>query len=375
MKIRAFFSPAFGCGMVAALSLLSTIAVFGAVPGDEHWDAQFGAPGVTNIIYAVAVNNGMVYATGIKSSGTRTNTPLNLWDGKQWTVAAMFYGPSPMQVNDLAFVGNTLYAAGNFTNVNGMAAYGLAKWDGTSWSSIGFSGVAYALAVDGANLYVGGIYTNAGGVTVTNIGCWDGSVWHAMGAGLGTTSGYSVRAVAVKNGLVYAGGVFNNSGSQLITNLAVWNGANWSAVGGGVNYQVTALGFNNNDLYAGGYFTQAGTTSVSGIAKWDGANWTALGSGLTGGSAVALSIVSFNGVVCVAGSFTNTGGISASGFATWNGSSWSAAAGNLNAVGYRAVASGTNLYVGGSFTIAGGVWVNQIASWDGTRWSALGISG
>jgi hypothetical protein len=133
---------------------------------------------------------------------------------------------------------------------------------------------------------------------------------------------------------------------------------------------VDTLAFNNNDLYVGGYSTLAGTTSVKGIAKWDGTNWTALGSGLTGGSAVALSIASFNGMACVVGVFTNAGGVSATDIATWNGSSWSAA-GNLSSTAYRAVASGGKLYVGGTFTAAGGVWVNEIASWDGTRWSAL----
>lgn len=367
--------------MVAAVLLLSSFSRLGAVPGDEHWDVQFGAPGVTNVIYAGAVNNGLVYAAGLYPSGFRTSTPLNVWDGKQWSVPAMFYGPivngiSAMQVNDLAFVGNTLYAAGSFTNVNGVTANGLAKWDGTNWSGIGFSGVAYALAVDGNNLYVGGCYTNAGGVTTTNIGYWDGSAWHALGDGLGVASiVISVRAIAVKNGAVYAGGGFYNSGSQPVTNLAVWNGSAWSAVGGGVNSGLLALTFNGGDLYVGGYFNQAGTTSASGIARWDGTNWSALGSGLSGGSAAACSIAVLNGTVCVAGAFTNAGGIRTTNFATWNGSSWSAAAGNLNGVGYRAVSSGTNLYIGGSFTVAGDVWSVFIASWDGIRWSALGTPG
>jgi hypothetical protein len=376
MKFRAFFPPIPVCGMVTAVLLLSSFSLLGAVPGDEHWDAQFGAPGVSNTVntvYAVAVNNGMVYVAGYSSAG-RTNTPLYLWDGKQWSVPAVFSGPSAMQVNDLLFVGNTLYAAGSFTNVNGVAASGLARWDGTSWSSLGFSGVANALATDGNKLYVGGVYANAGGVTATNIGYWDGSAWHALGAGVGSRSGLSVQAVAVKNGLVYAGGYFTNSGSQFITNVAVWNGTTWSAVGGGVNSEVTALAFNNNDLYVGGYSTLAGATPVSGIAKWDGANWAALGSGLTGGSAVALSIASFNGLACAVGAFTNAGGVSATGIATWNGSLWSAA-GNLSSTAYRAVASGGKLYVGGTFAAAGGVWVNDIASWDGTQWSALATPG
>jgi hypothetical protein len=344
-----------------------------AVPGDEHWDPQFGAPGVTNTTYAIAVNNGAIYVAGV-AAGSRTSVPLSVWDGKQWSVTAMFNGPSQMSVNDLAFVGNTLYAAGNFTNVDGVAANGLAKWDGTNWSSLGFSGIAYALAVDGNNLYVGGNYTNAGGVTVTNIGYWDGSTWHAMGPGVGTLAGYSVRAVAAKSGLVYVGGLFNNSGSQSVTNLVMWNGTTWSGVGGGVNSLVYALAFNDNDLYVGGAFTQAGATPASGIAKWDGTNWSALDSGLAGASKTALSLASLNGLLCVAGSFTSAGGSGATNFATWNGSLWSGA-GNLNAQGYRAVASGGKLYVGGLFSIAGGLWVNQIASWDGAQWSALGISG
>ena len=362
--------------IAAALAVLFLTLAFSlrAVPGDEHWDAQFGAPGLTNTTYAVAVNNGAIYAAGVATGGGRTNAPLSVWDGKQWLVAAVFTGPVNMFMNDLAFVGNTLYAAGNFTNVNGVAAYGLAKWDGTSWSSIGFSGVAYALAVDGNNLYVGGNYTNAGGATVTNIGCWDGSAWHALGPGVASYAGYAVRAVAVKNGLVYAGGLFNNCGSQAVTNLAAWDGASWSGVGGGVNSLVYGLGFNNNDLYVGGLFSQAASTPASGVAKWDGAKWSALGAGLTGGSAAANSFASLNGLVCVAGAFTNAGGVTATNFATWNGSTWSAA-GDLNAVGYRAVASGGKLYVGGQFTIAGGLWVGEIASWDGAHWSALGTYG
>jgi trimeric autotransporter adhesin len=357
---------------LAALFLTSTVPL-SAVPGDEHWDAQFGAPGLTNIIYAVAVSNGTVYAAGVAGGG-RTNAPLSVWDGKQWSTVAVFSGPSLMTVNDLAFVGNTLYAAGNFTNVNGVAAYGLAKWDGTNWSSIGFTGVAYALAVDGNNLYVGGNYTNAGGVTTTNIGYWDGTAWHALGAGVGTYAGYSARAVAVKNGLVYVGGLFYNCGSQLVTNLAAWDGATWSGVGGGVNNLVYALTFNTNDLYVGGAFTQAGATPASGIAKWDGANWSAVGSGLRGGSAAAVSFAGLNGLLCVSGSFTNAGGVAATNFATWNGSSWSAA-GDMNGVGYRAAAGGGKLYVGGNFTVAGGLWVNEIAAWDGAQWSALGTCG
>ncbi len=362
MGLSAFFFSA---------SLLS-----GAVPGDEHWDPQFGVPGVTNSIYAIALNNGLLYASGGPSAGISTNAPLNVWDGKQWSVSAIFAGPSFMQVNDMVFIGNTLYVAGSFTNVNGVAANGLAKWDGTGWNSIGFSGVAYALAVDGNNnLYVGGSYTNAGGVATTNIGYWDGSAWHALGDGLTAGGGNpSVRSIAIQNGSVYAGGNFTNSGSAWVTNLALWDGTNWTQVGGGVSGSVLALAFNDSDLYVGGGFSQVGTTAASSVAKWDGTNWSNLGGGLNVGGVVA-SLASWNGTVCVVGSFTGAGGNTSSNFVVWNGSAWSAIGTGLSSAGLRAVSTGTNVYVGGNFGAAGGVLANFIASWDGAQWSGLGTPG
>jgi len=362
-------------GCVAAF-LLSTFSLR-AVPGDEHWDPQFGVPGVTNNIFAIAVNGGLLYASGSYSAGGTTNAALYLWDGLQWSVPAVFGGPAFLQVSDLAFVGNTLYAAGTFTNVNGVAASGLAKWDGISWSSIGFSGIADALAVNGNYLYVGGAYTNAGGITTTNIGYWDGSAWHALGDGLSSANASAgVRAITIHNGLVYAGGIFTNSGLLSVTNLAVWDGSVWTQVGGGVNGAVSALAFNGSDLYVGGFFSQVGTTTASSIAKWDGSNWSALGGGFTGNPGGFVGgIAVLNGTVCVVGSFTNVSGINAANFAIWNGSYWSTTGNGLSAAGTRAVLTGTNVYVGGSFGGADGVLANFIASWDGTHWSGLGTPG
>ena len=346
-----------------------------AVPGDEHWDNQFNWPGPGGNNGAIAVHNGLIYTGG---SGTvSSNSPIQLWDGLQWSTLAQVESLGGTLIYDMAFVGNTLYVAGIFTNVNGVAANGLAQWDGTSWSSIGFNGLATVLAVDGNNLYVGGAFTNAavGGLTATNIACWDGSAWHTLGDGLGIYSGssFGVNAIALKNGLVYAGGLFTNSGSLLMTNLAVWDGAGWSAVGGGANNNVFALAFNGGNLFAAGYFTQAGSTPANYIAQWDGANWSALGSGLSSGPAYRLA--TFNNSVYVSGSFTSAGGIQATNVAAWNGSSWSALGSGVSAAVARVFSTGTNLLVGGNFLLAGGIIADGLAAWDGAHWSTLGTPG
>lgn len=336
VRTRHFQFLSSGC-LLAVLLMHSVPAP--AAPGDEHWSPQFGYPGTANVVHAIAKRNDRLYVGG---EGGLTNTTLKVFDGNQWSTIGQFRGNSPT-IYDLAFVGTTLYAAGFFTNVDGAAIKGLARWDGSSWSSIGFNGNGYALAVMGGDLYVGGSFTNAGSVAATNIARWDGIAWHALGDGVGM-SGNFVLSLAVGNGLIYAGGRFTNSGSLAVTNLAQWNGSAWSDVGGGVGGsggvdRVYSLALNGTDLYAAGIFTTAGPIPANGIARWDGANWSTLGSGISG---TALSLATYSNLVCVGGSFTSAGGVNAANFAVWNGSSWSAPGSGVSATAWRLMATATN---------------------------------
>jgi len=354
------------------VSLLSVTLCQAALPGDEHWDPQFNLPGTTNTIFGITTHNGNLYTGGYKNGGILTNVALNIWDGLQWTTLGNFSSPGSAVIEDIAFVGNSLYVAGTFTSVNGTAATGLAKWDGTAWSSVGIYGSVISLAVDGNNLYAAGPFTNvtSGGVVVTNIGYWDGSAWNALGGGAGNFPGFNYpAAVVVKSGSVYVGGAFTNCGSFAVTNIAVWSGSNWMDIGG-ANSSVGALAFNGNDLYVGGSFTQAGNAAAKLVAKWDGLTWSALGAGLSGSQVSSLAV--FNGAVYAGGTFT--AGL-ATNIAVWNSSIWSPVGTGVSASVYRVFNNGTNLYVGGNFLAAGGMLADAIASWDGANWSVIGIAG
>ena len=354
-----------GFNLLVSVFLISSFSIPAtAAPGDEHWDVQFGWPGPGGNNYAVTTHNGWIYVSGLGS--TSSNVALEVWNGTQWSAMSQFYGSGETVVFSLAFVGNTLYAAGIFTNVDGVAANGLAKWDGTTWRSVGFNGAAFSLAVDGSNLYVGGYFTNAASVAMQNIGVWNGSTWAALGAGLGNTSYGDVYALTASNGIVYAGGYFTNSGTMTISNVARWDGTGWAGLGAGPGSTVSSLAYNGADLYAGGLF------GTSGVAQWNGATWSDLGSGF---SSAVRSVTVFNNLVCAAGSFTNIGGASASGFATWNGSAWMAAGSGLSSSGLQVYSTGTNVYVGGNFLLAGGLIANGLAGWDGAHWSSVGTPG
>jgi hypothetical protein len=363
---------------IVSVILLISSAALHAVSGDEHWDAQFGWPGPGGEIGAIAVQNGNIYVSGLFSPST--NAPIEVWNGAQWSAIGQVYGYPQAEVFDMAFVGNYLYIAGVFTNVSGVAANGLARWDGANWTNVGFSGTLNALAVSGNNLYVSGTFTNgtADGGLATNIACWDGAAWHELGGGLGLpVGGYGVVSLALQNGLVYAGGGFTNSGSMLVTNLAVWNGSSWSGLGGPFNSAVYALAFNGGNLIAGGVFSQVGATAASGIAQWNGSSWSALSTGVAGGSPFSditrLAVV--NGIVYGSGSFTSAGGVAATNIAAWDGSSWSALGQGVSATVVRLLANGQTLYVGGNFLLAGGTIANGLALWNGSTWSPVGSGG
>ena len=85
--------------------------------------------------------------------------------------------------------------------------YGLARWDGTSWSSLGsgINGSVTALQMHGPDLYAGGAFTTAGGVTAYHVAKWDGTNWSAVGS---FDVNNQVAALAFIGDDLYAAGFF-----------------------------------------------------------------------------------------------------------------------------------------------------------------------
>jgi hypothetical protein len=122
----------------------------------------------------------------------------------------------------LAVVGGDLYAGGHFTTAGGLPANRIARWDGSSWSSLG-SGTDFivsALEVSGTNLYVGGSFVTAGGVLARNIAKWDGSAWSAFGSGI---DGSVSALLADGAGHLFVGGFFYQAGTNVSPFIAQAN--------------------------------------------------------------------------------------------------------------------------------------------------------
>jgi hypothetical protein len=300
--------------------------------------------------------------------------------------------PQALTVYNLG-TGAALYATGEFTQADGVAAKYVAKWDGSHWTALG-SGLAsttralgYALAGfndgTGAALYVGGRFMTAGGIAANNIAKWNGTSWSPLATG---TNGDVWALVGFNDGTgpaLYAGGAFSSAGSVTAHYVAKWNGSTWADLGGGMNNTVEALAAYNDGtglaLYAGGNFTMAGNVNANSVAKWNGAGWVPLSTGLNG---PVYTLTVFNdgtgSALYAGGQFTLAGGVAVNNVAKWNGTTWSPvgpASGWDSWVGALTVfdnGTGPALYAGGLFTTAAGVSAMKVAQWTGSTWSPLG---
>lgn len=326
---------------------------------------------------SVVVNDaGAVYPVRIDPAFSDANW-VGGWSGTDGTV----------DVTAVDGQGN-LYIGGAFDAVGNTAAYFVAKWDGSTWSSLGLgmdNGVeAFAFSPDGS-VYASGAFltaTNDDGtaVNVNGIAEWDGSQWWPLGDGVtgGVYGFFYVDALAVSGTNLYAGGYFSSMGGVPASYIAQWNGSEWSSLGSGLDgvlyANVTTLTFFGGNLYAGGGFSTAGGISTPYIAEWNGSSWLPVGAGLDYG--VNALVVSGTNLY-VGGNFNtayNSDGdaVTAHYVAQWDGNEWSAIGTGMNNTVDSLAVWGNTLYAGGIFKTAGGATVNNIAQWDGSTWSAMG---
>jgi hypothetical protein len=192
----------------------------------------------------------------------RYNATSKLWES---------IGAMDGTVYALRAYGGSLYAGGSFTHANGVLTGGLARWDGTSWNSVGgfFNGTVYALEVYNGSLVMAGSFTGFGGSP--NISSYNGSSYANLGTG-GTTGG-TVQSLHALGSRLFIGGTFTGAGGVSAQSVAYYDGT-WHAMTAGVDNTVYAIGDYHNEAQVGGTFSVAGTVPLVSPA-W--ARWTPTG--------------------------------------------------------------------------------------------------
>lgn len=297
----------------------------------------------------------------------------------------LFPGPD-VGIRDFAAAMDQLYGTCAFTEIGGISAKKIARYNGTSWSAMGCGlevGGIYDMIEFKGNLYVTGNFEEIGCIDANNIARWDGDNWHTVEGGLTGGSDPFGHALSIYKDELYVGGEFTKAGDVAVSNIAKWDGVSWSAVGIIEKGSVRELQVYKQKLYAGGFFTVVNGTNIRYIAAYNGNSWASLGSledlELKNTGIVAQMEV-FDDLLFIAGGFTaNNTDISE--LITWNGSAFNdfGRAFTLflgNEINELKAINGI-LYIGGDFKNVVGSQANNILQWDGARWGIMGegISG
>jgi hypothetical protein len=242
---------------------------------------------------------------------------LARWNGSSLTALGPNVGMDGV-VRALLADGSTLIVGGAFSTVGagGVAtpANSIARFDGSTWSVFGssnFNGVqgeVYALTRWNGELFVGGRFRfalNASGskaLEARSIARWDGSSWSSLGSNGGSglsygppTLGLTPEVHVMQAGAdgLYVGGLFHeaNAGAAAtvpVWSIARWTGSDWQALGGpgqGPIGYVYALHLQGNRLQVGGLFSRVRATDnqdipSSSIAVFDEDGWTPSATGV-----------------------------------------------------------------------------------------------
>jgi Immunoglobulin domain len=399
-----------------------------AQPCEAHWIEKFHngqLSGNSQAVMSFAVfdddDDGprptALYAAGYFGG---TSESIARWDGQQWS--ALDHGPCCYTAWGLAVFDddadgphpNELYATGGFQYTYDIDVWGIAKWDGMQWSSVGGgivfgdSGVREPTVFDEDGpggqppaLFVTGEFSEAGGVPANNIARWNGVAWTPLGSGLEGVGNVLGTAQAVFDDddagphapALYVGGYFSTAGGVTVNNIARWDGAAWTSLGLGANDYVAALMVFDDDgpgphapaLYAGGLFTMVGDVAANRIAKWDGRSWSAVGTGFNE-AVYDLKVFDPDGPgpqssrLIAGGIFTGADGNPANRIATWDGSSWTPIGTGMDGTVYRfteydvdgAGPLSPRLFVGGIINSPDGNPSKSIYYWTGAQWRGLG---
>lgn len=363
-----------------------------------NWQALAHGNGVNDTITALSVLAPTVpagpalYAGGhFVAAGNTAAKCVGRFNGNSWSALGSGFSASAGEhVNALAtFPNGTLqvFAGGAFTQAGSVAVENFARFSGTTWSVVGggltssvtsISATA-SFAVSGSpELYVAGDIVTAGGLPVNNIARWNGSTWSSVGTGT-SEPGASLAVYDDGTGAaLYVGGNFATAGGITVNGIAKWNGTAWSALGSGLAGPVGFFGAirmsvyddgSGSALYIGGQFSSVNGVSANNIAKWNGSNWAAVGSGLNDRAGAMAIYDEGNGPeLVIGGDFTQAGGVSANHVAKWNGTHWSTLGSGTDDFVYALATfddgTGPALYAGGKFRSAGGKISSYIAKWQ-----------
>jgi hypothetical protein len=201
------------------------------VQGIARWDGSnwFSMEGGTaGDVDCMIVHDGDLYVGGGFSyvGGVYTRGGLARWDGTTWY---RLLGDERLYGYGIAFLGDDLMAAGRVHENDGEWRDVVFQWEGSTWTRIadmppGYSETYQCLTVYDGSLYLGGRFDEVNGVRTGGIARYDGSAWSSLGSGLPILQQLDlVKDMFVWQGHLMVGGLFGAAGNKASRMIARWD--------------------------------------------------------------------------------------------------------------------------------------------------------
>lgn len=220
--------------------------------------------------------------SGFSSIGVPND--LARWDGTGWSeFGRSVDGPLRIEPNILHLAldgsGAPLVMARLREQGAHPAHWGLLRWNGQSWDTLGrptgpLCDLHHVAADARGRLALGGVFQGIDSTPAWNVAIRDGKIWRATDSGFAGT----IAAVVVdREGGIVVGGSFSGVEGKRIANIARWDGRKWNPLGEGLDSAVTSLDAHPmGGIVAVGSFRRSGRDSLPGIARFDGVRWSLL---------------------------------------------------------------------------------------------------
>jgi hypothetical protein len=276
---------------------------------------SYPAPFADEGVYSVRTFNSRLFAGGIfPNAGELHADGFCEWDGSRWQpTQGVLYSSNAATYALVPWAGRMviggdfrwIYSPGalsfNLMNWDGLGLVGLSSFGGADGAVRAALSVASSSGPPSENLYIAGDFTNMEGVAANRIATRNslfGIGWEPMGAGFNAP----VHAITRFNGSIYAAGDFTASGATPLQHIARWDGTAWQPVGAGINGPVYTMTISNNSLVVGGSFSTAGgIPDTDNLARWNGTAWSSIGGGTEG---AVRALAAYAGELHVGGQFT-----------------------------------------------------------------------
>lgn len=192
----------------------------------------------------------------------------------------------------------TTFDSGNGPELyaGGLPASMIARWNGTSWVSLpalsGTRVLDFEVFDDGSGpaLFAAGVFQTAGGISSPGIAKFDGTQWSSVGGGVALGQfNLGVSSLEVFDDgagpRLYLTGEFTAAGGVPVTGIARWNGSNFEPVPGLSGFPGKMTVFDDGSgpaLYCAGYSTITATSTATSFARYRGGVWTPAASNPNG---------------------------------------------------------------------------------------------